>query len=531
MVKILIGNFTSNISGYLPDEVNYKLNSVLAYKINGIEHSDKVKKGYWDGYFRLYYKNKGQSFYSGLVSLVIEILKQNNIKYQICDMRVRPEENLCHLEFSPPPKYVERDYQQFAIDKSLTKTRGILKMATGSGKTMCCAELISRIKTAPFMFYVLTKDLLDQAYDTFASTLNEPIGRIGGGYFDVKNINVCTVQTVIRAVNMNNSNFKISDYAYDDEDKGSWDDDQINDVDKLSRINRLLLDTKGIIVDEAHHAASKTIIDVVSASPKAFWRYGATATPYREDGADILLQSMFGQKLVDISATYLIDKEFLVPPYIFFERINHDVDFHSWQSIYSNCITKNDDFNSHVAATANHLISRGLTVLILVQQYAQGEFIKKLIPNTEFVTGKMTTNKRKESIEDLRQQRVKCMIATTLADEGLDVPSLDAVLLAGGGASATRIYQRIGRVLRPNKNAVVPKTKAIVIYYDHNAKYLDKHTAKARKIIKAEPAFNIIKSKGSAFINQEIDHLLGFSDEVKSIFDKHSEDASYGTKT
>ena len=60
------------------------------------------------------------------------------------------------------------------------------------------------------------------------------------------------------------------------------------------------------------------------------------------------------------------------------------------------------------------------------------------------------------------------MIATTLADEGLDIPTLDVALLAGGGASASRVNQRIGRTLRPDKGSDNPRTKAITIYYDHN---------------------------------------------------------------
>lgn len=40
------------------------------------------------------------------------------------------------------------------------------------------------------------------------------------------------------------------------------------------------------------------------------------------------------------------------------------------------------------------------------------------------------------------------MIATSLADEGLDVPRANILILAGGGRSGARIEQRTGRVLR-----------------------------------------------------------------------------------
>ena len=653
-VKINIGNITSNIVGYLPETIHNQLAFGLSYRPAGVEFSPKVKNEQWDGYIHLYNRNKGQSFYTGLLSFVTEIFQKNQIAYRIIDTRIVPERNLPFLEFSPPAKYQERDYQQSTISKALSKTRGLLKIATGGGKTMIAAEMVGRIQTAPFMFYVLTTDLLDQAHDTLSSTLNEPIGRIGGGECDIRNINVCTIQTAIRAINYGNKSFKLSDYQFDDEDKGNWEEQEISQ-DKTENIRKLLANTKGLIVDECitgdsiittefgemtiekamsspcqmvlsadnnsicfkkilnkwvkneketikietknglsitctkdhlvftnkgwkyagnihefdylfifkypaenpaekteklkikwqqvksitdagikkvydievedthcffannilvhncHHAAAKSIRDVMDASPNAYWRYGCTATPYREDNADIVLQAMFGKKIVDISASFLIEKGFLLPPYIFFERINHDINFHSWQSIYSNCVVKNQEFNTHVAETAKHLMSKGLSTIILVQHYQQGEFLKSLIPNTNFVTGKMSKDKRKSTINDLRQRKDLCMIATTLADEGLDVPCLDAALLAGGGASATRIFQRIGRTLRPNFGSPIKKDKAIVVCYDHNVKYLSDHAKAARSIIKQEPLFNIVKSKGVGFINHEIDHLLGNS--------------------
>jgi superfamily II DNA or RNA helicase len=97
-----------------------------------------------------------------------------------------------------------------------------------------------------------------------------------------------------------------------------------------------------------------------------------------------------------------------------------------------------------------------------------------------------------------------------LADEGVDIPTLDAVLLAGGGASSTRVHQRIGRTLRIDRVSANPKDRSIVVYFEHHgAKYLDKHAKKARKIIKTESAFNIIDSAGPKYIKQEIDQIMG----------------------
>jgi len=516
MVKILIGNVTSRIIGHLPDEVQKALDQKLSYTPTDAKHMKSVKEGRWDGRFRLYRKSYGQFFDTGLLSLVVKTLTEHGIEFVKVDERKRPLPNLPNLKFTPFENYETRDYQQFTIDRAYTRTRGVLKVATGAGKTLIIAELIAKIKTSPFMFYVLTKDLMEQAYDVLASTLNEPIGRIGAGKWDIQKLNVCTIQTAVRAVNLHNKKFKISDYQFDEED--IWDKKQLEGEDKLDNLKQLLRATRGIYTDEVHHSACKTVQDVLGASPNAFWRYGGSATPFREDGAEIMIQALFGKKIVDINASYLIDKGYLIEPYIFFEPIHHDCDLHSYQSIYSECVTKNDDFNHHVADTANFLVEHNMSTLVLVQHIHHGEFLQKCIPGSVLLTGKLSTKKRLLAIQDLRDKKCMCIVATCLADEGLDVPTLDAVLLAGGGSSSTRVHQRIGRTLRKDRSVSAPRDRSIVVYYNHNVKYLKKHANKALRIVKEEPRFNVIKSKGRDHILGEISNVMGFDYHPKTIF-------------
>lgn len=507
MVKIVLNNLNSKIIGYLPDEVHAQLDKALSYRVLNARFSPQFKANKWDGIVRLYRRNYGQSFYSGLLSFVGEILDENKIQYQKVDERVKPTQNLPHLVFTPPVNYEEREYQQFTIQRALQRSRGILKIATGGGKTMVVAETIASIKTAPFMFYVLTTDLLRQAYDTLSTTLNEPIGIIGGGKCDIKNINVCTIQTAIRAISEGDK-IKVSDYQFDDLDE--WDEDDMLTIENKQKIRSLIFSLKGLYFDETHHAAAKTCKEVLSASPNAFWRFGGSATPFREDGAEILIQAMFGKKIVDISASYLIDKGYLIQPAIVFEPIIQDCSFHAWKTVYKHCIIDNQDFNRHVAATANYLVSKGLSVLVLVSQYAQGDFLKTLIPDAPFLTGKKSDKQRDKAISELRSGKNMCMIATTLADEGLDIPTLDAVLMAGGGASATRVNQRIGRALRKVAGST-KKKKALAIYYNHKGvKHLGEHAKKVKKILKMEPRFEVVDSAGENFLFSEIDQIMGF---------------------
>jgi len=517
MLKVVVGNIYSKIVGLLPDSVNQELDRVLSYRVKDARFMPQVKAGKWDGVVRLYQKLRGQSFYTGLMSFVRETLKKNGIEFELLDRRSKPPQNLPDLIFIPPSDYEERDYQKFTVTRALKFTRGVLCMATGSGKTLVATKIISELKTYPVIFYTLTKDLMEQSHGVLSACLNQPIGRIGDGEVDIKKINVCTIQTAIRALNYKNANFKIDDYKFDDED--AWDEKSIDNEEKINKIRTLIGEAKVVILDECHHVAAKSAKDVLTASAEAYYRYGCSATPIREDGASILIQGIFGAKIVDINASYLIKRGDLVKPYIFFEAIDSKADYHSYQKIYEHCVVNNDSFNKHVAATVNHMVKRGLSVLVLVQQYKHGNYLKTLIPNSEFITGKVSSEKRLQYINDLRAGKIT-LISTSLLDEGADVKGLDAVVLCGGGKSQGRVFQRIGRSLRKDKKSAKQKNKAIVIIYEHNAKYLDKHAKRIRTILKKEPEFVVMDSKGDRFICKEIDDILGFENNLQSVFDK-----------
>ena len=515
MIKIVVGNVHSKIVGILSTENHVALDHVLQYKIQNAKYMPNVKAKKWDGVIHLYNQHNGQSFYTGLLSLVREVLKEEKVEFEIVDRRERPPQNFPELTFTPPPNFENRAYQEFTIDRALKFTRGILSMATGSGKTLVTARLISQIKTYPFIFYVLTKDLMEQAHGVLSSCLNTPIGRIGDGEVDIKKITVCTIQTAVMALN-EGSSFKISDYVFDEEDV--WDEKGIEKAEDRERVKKLIRMANGVYFDEVHHVSSRTAKEVMVASINAYWKFGGSATPVREDGTSILIQALFGAKIVDINASYLIKQGDLVKPYIFMEPIDSKVNLHSYQKIYESCIVKNEKFNKHVADTVNHLVGRGLSVLVLVQQYKQGEYLKDLIPNSEFITGKLSSAKRLQYINDLRDGKIT-LIATSLADEGLDAKGLDAVVMAGGGKSVTKINQRIGRALRKDKSAVNKKDRAVVIIYEHNAKYLDKHAKRIRSILKKEPEFVVMDSKGPNYINAEVDTILGVKNTQPNLLD------------
>ena len=87
----------------------------------------------------------------------------------------------------------------------------------------------------------------------------------------------------------------------------------------------------------------------------------------------------------------------------------------------------------------------------------------------------------------MREGNTEVLIASKIFDQGIDIPELDALILAGSGKSSARALQRIGRVIRSYPG----KRWANVIEFWDNAKYLESHSTARLKIYKSEPGFQI----------------------------------------
>jgi superfamily II DNA or RNA helicase len=65
------------------------------------------------------------------------------------------------------------------------------------------------------------------------------------------------------------------------------------------------------------------------------------------------------------------------------------------------------------------------------------------------VTSKLSKGKRKKAIVDFRAGNLKVLIATSLADQGLDIKRMSRCVLALPERAKGRTQQRTGRLMRP----------------------------------------------------------------------------------
>lgn len=114
------------------------------------------------------------------------------------------------------------------------------------------------------------------------------------------------------------------------------------------------------------------------------------------------------------------------------------------------------------AAVAKAVEHRRDSVIVLVNHVDHAEFVAGEIPGAVACYSKMGKKKRRDALEGFSGGRVPCIVATSLADEGLDVPRANVLVLVSAGRSNARTEQRTGRVLR----SFAGKSSGII--YDFN---------------------------------------------------------------
>ena len=484
MAKIIIENVFCQILDLDDPEIVHHLSSVLSYWVLGHEYTKAFKKGWWDNKAQKWQHWDGKRhllteklrFHTGLLEKVITVLKNSGVPLEITDNR-----KIVPFNDPIPTKNIEtRPYQERVLETALREQGGIVQAATGSGKSIMIAQLIAKtnIKT---MVYVTGIDLLYQMHEMFEKVLKMKVGIIGDGQADIKRVNICTVWTASAALGKKYVPFDDEDYSR----KEGWKSDNKNKIIKAIKEAELA------VFDECHMLATDTLQLINNTSFAARYKYGFSGTPWRDDGADLLLESVCGKKIIEITASELIHDKYLVEPTIHFLEVpKMEKLSDKYPSIYKEYIVDNEVRNNMIIKAAIKLVDAGRKVLILVKNIRHGEILLEQLEAkylTYFLKGDVESDERNRIRKEFIDGNIQIITASVIFDQGIDLPILDALILAGSGKSSGRALQRLGRVIRPFPG----KKDAIVVDFIDNAKYLLSHTAERIKIYRTEAGFKI----------------------------------------
>jgi len=480
MVTISINNVYCQINGLADIKVIDRLDHKLSYYVSGYNFTLAYKQRRWDG--RKHLLSNQLKFQAGLLPIVEDILQQESVSYQVEDQR-QP------IVLGKPIPLLDtyynlRDYQLEAVERAKQYKHGLLKIATGGGKSAIIAKIIGDLNVKAVV-YVISLDLLYQMKQNVEEALGIECGIVGDGNCTIKKISIATPWTVANAYDKEYNPFD------DEEHKAKETLDQLSKI----KIQKMVENAQMFIVDECQFMAAESIQLITKSSKNARYKLGFSGTPWRDDGADLALTASTGPQLIDINATTLIGRGVLVPPKIFFFEVPELKGFerherHPYPKVYDNYIVENLVRNEMIIESASKLHAKGRKTLILVKRKKHGLKLLEIMPKnikTYYLNGDAPTSER-QAVKDLfNMNGLDVIIASSIFDQGIDLPRLDALILAGSGKSSTRSLQRIGRVIRGADG----KSDAIVVDFVDSASYLYEHSRKRWTIYKSEPAFQI----------------------------------------
>ena len=273
-------------------------------------------------------------------------------------------------------------------------------------------------------------------------------------------------------------------------------DVRLQSIENKKQIRELFRNAQAVIVDEAHLAAI-VIETLANHAERAYYRFGLSATPWREDNQEIRLEGCMGKKLVEVSPTFLIDRGFLVPPRIFMIPINHSEASDTYADSYTKHITKCWERNYRIKQFAEAFQEEGRPVMIIVDRVEHGNILQEMIKNSVFVPG---SDKGEDDPDDEEQDYRRRMlnscekneiilIGTQWLNTGIDAPAISVLIMAGSTQASATVLQTVGRVIRTHKDS--GKDEAVVIDFMDADKHMKKHSLARKRVYESEKGFDL----------------------------------------
>ncbi len=327
--------------------------------------------------------------------------------------------------------------------------RALLISATGTGKTYASAFALRELNVKKALFVVHREQIASQARDSFNIVFN---GRI----------KTC----IFSGSHKNFEEIKISDYVF-------------ATVQTLSKPENLALFTKDefetIVIDEAHHAVADSYSRIMSYfEPNLF--LGMTATPDRTDKrfSENNVYKLFDNVIAyEIRLQDALRYDFLCPFHYFGI---HDFEIHGKDN------TSLEDFTDvEFTDKANYVIEQiryysynGPKVkgLVFCNNLEEAEkYSNYFNEHTEFKTcflnGADNQETRKGSVQEL-DKSLDYIFTVDIFNEGIDIPSINQVVLLRKTQSSIVFIQQLGRGLRKHRNKEFVVVLDFVGNYENN---------------------------------------------------------------
>ncbi|MGH7298754.1 MAG: DEAD/DEAH box helicase, partial [Polyangiaceae bacterium] len=314
------------------------------------------------------------------------------------------------------------------------KTRGLVVLATGLGKTYLSAFDFQAMGGERVLFVAHREEILDQAKDTWQRVFpDKVVGTYQGGKRESDvDIVFASVQTLAREKHL--ARFPPNHFDY-------------------------------VVIDEFHHAAAKTYRKILGHFTPRFL-LGLTATPDRTDGKSLL--ELCGDNLIyRRNLVHGISQRLLVPFHYFALKDSVNYESIQWRSgkFEPGELTEAVSTEEHADQAlreyqrrASSGVRRTLCFCCTVEHADyMARFFERHGRRAAAVHSGPTSAPRAESLRKLKSGALEILCAVDVFNEGLDVPDINTVLMLRPTESPVVFLQQLGRGLRraDGKDALV----------------------------------------------------------------------------
>jgi superfamily II DNA or RNA helicase/SAM-dependent methyltransferase/SOS-response transcriptional repressor LexA len=329
-----------------------------------------------------------------------------------------------HEQETPPePTKVQHEaLTALAASRQGGYRRGLVVLATGLGKTWLAAFDAVRMGARRILFVAHREEILGQAAATFVRILpRKRVGYYSGRSRDADVDVLCaSVQTLAKAEHL--GRFAPQHFDY-------------------------------VVIDEFHHAAAGTYRRLLTHFAPSFL-LGLTATPDRTDQSDIL--SLCDDNLVYSCHLFAGIQAGLLAPFHYYGIQDESVDYR--EVPWRNGRFDPEQLANKLAtlARARHALrewrgkaqQRTLAFCVSTRHadYMADQFSRAGVSAAAVYTG--STLGRAQALERLHAGTLQVVFSVDLFNEGVDLPSIDTVMMLRPTESKILFLQQLGRGLR-----------------------------------------------------------------------------------
>lgn len=416
-----------------------------------------------------------------------------------------PESPIVDAFGNDDPDY---DYQMQALRQVEKHNAGIIRVATGGGKSKI-AKLIMARYDRPTLFLTTRGILLYQMKDQLEE-LKMEIGQVGDGELSFsRGVNLGMVQTLVQALEVPSRDAEMREIIKSlHTAKGKNPNTSRAEILKMADevverknkrrdvILKFLSLIEVVIGEEAHEAGGKSYYEILRYCKNAHIRVALTATPFMRSSAEdnMRLMAAFGPVLIDIPEKLLIDRGILAKPFFRFVDVEAPKGLHKtspFERAYTLGYIENQNMLDAMLKDALRARDYSLPVLVLVARKKHGDNILESYRSNglrvEFLRGEDKMEVRQAQLKCLVNGEIDVLIGTNILDVGVDVPAIGLVQRAGGMKAEVQLRQQIGRGLRRKRD--MPNFAFIADYSCNANATLRDHAAQREAIVRFTPGF------------------------------------------